>query len=149
MNASALWVVLALSASAGSESLSPEQLREASAILDSTWSPFCPGRTLSSCTSGRAAEWRADVRAMVGEGLDREAILARLEARRPDFDLRAVPEASALRMGPWVLGGVFLAILLALVAWAGRHRVAPGPASRPPDDAEARRLRAELEAMES
>src|SRR5688572_23813940 len=58
-----------------------ERDRRAEAISRSIMSPFCPGRTVSSCPN--AAPWRADIRTWVGEGVDSEEIKRRLAARVP------------------------------------------------------------------
>ena len=77
--------------------LSLEDRRHASALSSSTLSPFCPGRTLSSCPSGKATEWRRDIRTWVAEGLDDKEILARLQARAPGFQLgRDTPDRLVL-----------------------------------------------------
>lgn len=141
-------------AHAAEPELGPEQLREASAILGDTWSPFCPGRTLSSCTSGKAAEWREDVRRWLAEGRTREEILARLQARVPDFTLETVPETGGTRYGPWVLGGLFLVALAGLGLFHARKGVGPagGEASTvtdaKPETADRRALSRELEELE-
>lgn len=54
-------------------------------------SPFCPGRTLSSCTSPAAATWRTEIETWVDEGVPSEEIKARLEARA-GRDLSFVPQ---------------------------------------------------------
>lgn len=139
---------------AASPELSPEQLREASAILGDTWSPFCPGRTLTSCTSGKAAEWREDVRRWLAEGLTRDEIYARLQKRVPGFTLNTVPETGGTRYGPWVMGGLFLIALAGLGLFHARKSPpkAGGETSAPPKHEHAnldrRALSLELEALE-
>ena len=80
--------------------LSLEDRRHASALSSSTLSPFCPGRTLSSCPSGKATEWRRDIRTWVAEGLDDKEILARLQARAPGFQLEGTPPTDWSWAGP-------------------------------------------------
>lgn len=60
-------------------------------------SPFCPGRTVSSCPN--AGPWRDDIRKWVGEGVDAAEIRRRLAARVPEHNLTGVP---GNRLG-WVL----------------------------------------------
>lgn len=131
--------------------LTEAQLREASAIFAETWSPFCPGHTLSTCTSGKAAQWRGDIRVWLAEGLTRDQIMARLQARVPQFSLDTVPDTGGARYGPWVLGGAF-ALILGGLAWATARRSRepdPAPPAAPPREGEdARRLARELEAID-
>ena len=131
--------------------LDEEQLREASAIFDETWSPFCPGRTLSSCTSGQAMKWREDVRSWLAQGESRQAILDKLQARVPDFTLETVPDTGGTRYGPIALGGVFAVALVGLAWQHGRRRegaeapAAPDTSAGNPD---AERLARELEDLD-
>lgn len=74
-----------------------ERDRQAEAISRSIMSPFCPGRTVSSCPN--AGPWRDDIRKWVGEGLDAAEIRRRLAARVPEHNLAGIPEN---RLG-WVL----------------------------------------------
>jgi cytochrome c-type biogenesis protein CcmH/NrfF len=60
-------------------------------------SPFCPGRTVSSCPV--AGPWRDDIRRWVGEGVSAEDIRQRLAERAPQHNLMGVPPN---RLG-WVL----------------------------------------------
>jgi cytochrome c-type biogenesis protein CcmH/NrfF len=61
-------------------------------------SPFCPGKTLNSCPSPKAGEWRRDIREWVGEGVPEPEIRDRLQARVPGFDLSIPPVKSG-----WVI----------------------------------------------
>lgn len=95
-------------------------------------SPFCPGLTLYSCTSSNAAAWRADIHAMVRQGMTNGEIRARLQARVPGFDLTGRPAGDR----SWVLplAAAVLATLLLVVALARmRRRRRDEP---PADDAE-------------
>lgn len=133
--------------------LDEAQLREATSIFDDTWSPFCPGRTLSSCTSGKAAEWREDVRKWLAEGLSREEVMARLQARVPGFTLDTIPDSEGVRYGPWVLGGLFVAALGVLGAYhARRGSLRPSETETTKEkegsSVDRKALAAELEALE-
>jgi cytochrome c-type biogenesis protein CcmH/NrfF len=127
-------------------------LREASAIFGETWSPFCPGRTLASCTSRAASEWRQDVREWLAKGATREEVMDRLRERRPNFQFETIPNTEGMRYGPWVLGGLFLAILAALGVFHARRSAGPtgGEASPVPaaPAVDRRALDRELEALE-
>jgi cytochrome c-type biogenesis protein CcmH/NrfF len=98
-----------------------ERDREAESIARTVMSPFCPGRTLSSCPN--AGPWREDIRKWVGEGVSAEEIRRRLYERVPETNLTGIPPN---RLG-W-----FLPIGAALVAVGGlvvamRVLVKPSP----------------------
>src|SRR5262245_42804129 len=83
-----------------------ERDREAESIARSVMSPFCPGRTVSSCPN--AGPWREDIRKWVGEGVDAEEIRRRLHERVPEHNLMGVPPN---RLG-WLLpvGSALIAV---------------------------------------
>jgi cytochrome c-type biogenesis protein CcmH/NrfF len=88
--AAGLVVVLVGCASVPTEEV-PGESREVQAIVRNTASPFCPGKTLDSCPSPKAAEWRQDVHQWVAEGVPETEIRDRLQARVPGFDLSIPP----------------------------------------------------------
>jgi cytochrome c-type biogenesis protein CcmH/NrfF len=117
-----------------------ERDREAESIARSVMSPFCPGRTVSSCPN--AGPWRDDIRKWVGEGVDAEEIRKRLHERAPEHNLMGVPPN---RLG-WLLpvGSALLAV--ALLVFALRYLLKPSKPAQPaaangaeakPDDAAA------------
>jgi hypothetical protein len=90
-----------------------ERDREAESIARSIMSPFCPGRTISSCPV--AGPWRSDIRTWVGEGVPPDEIHRRLAARVPDHDLTGVPPnalGAALPLGLGLLAVGALGFLL-------------------------------------
>jgi len=154
-------LALALAGPAGAQTgakdeLSTEDMRRASGLFDSTMSPFCPGRTLNSCPSGKATAWRDDIRAWVAEGLSNEQILARLQARVPDFQLEGTPPTDWSWAGPLVV----MAVLTVAFALGGLRTVrarreaatppvAAGPVTPPsdrnPEDPDRQLLERELQ----
>jgi cytochrome c-type biogenesis protein CcmH/NrfF len=78
------------------------------AIMRNTASPFCPGKTLDSCPSPKAGDWRRDIREWVAAGVPEPEIRTRLQARVPDFDLSIPPVKS---------GWVIPVIAVALSTW--------------------------------
>src|SRR5215510_2608112 len=77
-------------AAASAPQLSEEERdREAESIARSIMSPFCPGRTVSSCPN--AGPWREDIRHWVGQGVSAEEIRRRLHERVPEHNLMGVP----------------------------------------------------------
>ena len=86
------------------------------AIVRNTASPFCPGKTLNSCPSPKAGEWRRDIREWVVDGVPEPEIRDRLQARVPGFDLSIPPVKSG-----WVIPVVAVALsTLWLVVMARR-----------------------------
>lgn len=111
-------------------------------------SPFCPGRTISSCTSPAAAKWRNDIETWVAEGVPSEEIKARLEARA-GRDLSFVPTSDGF-YGLLAFGAVASLGAIALITRRVRCRDERELEQEPPpspraDDAELdARLDAEL-----
>jgi hypothetical protein len=89
-----------------------ERDREAEAIARTVMSPFCPGRTVSSCPN--AGPWRDDIRKWVGEGVPAAEIRRRLYERVPESDLTGIPPN---RLG-WFLpiGAALLAVGALVIA---------------------------------
>lgn len=146
-----LTTILAFALCAAPEpQLSADQLRAASTILSETWSPFCPGKTLASCSSPQAAEWREEVRGWLAEGLTRAEIMAKLQTRKPGFRLETEPEPASARMGPWVLGGLFIFALGVLLRLHGRstEEDPEEEVQTQPNDEAAQLVARELEALE-
>lgn len=79
---------------APAEDASADESRQVQSIVRNTLSPFCPGKTLNSCPSPRAGEWRRDIRTWVEEGVPEPEIRGRLQARVPTFDLNIPPVKS-------------------------------------------------------
>lgn len=126
--AAALTVVLGY-ASVSAQDV-PTESRQAQVIVRNTASPFCPGKTLDSCPSPKAAEWRQDVHQWVAQGVPQDEIRDRLQARVPGFDLSIPP----VKWG-WVIPVLALALsTLWFVVMARRVRRGKGsrrPASAP------------------
>lgn len=93
-------------------------------------SPFCPGRTLASCSSRGAYEWIGEMRVWVDEGASDEEIVARLQGRVPDFDISADPGG----IWDWGLGMLAIAIVTLVMLGAAyrfsrlRRQAAPAEA---------------------
>jgi len=149
-------------ASAEAAALSEQESeRQAEAISRSIMSPFCPGRTVSSCPN--AQPWRDDIRKWVREGVDSEEIKRRLAERAPKHDLMGVPKNPLGWVLPVGLGVGALASLVLLLRYlvipkrndsagdAGEATLATvagaPPAKGPPEDWDAR-LDQELETLE-
>jgi len=100
------------------------------AIVRNTASPFCPGKTLNSCPSPKAGEWRRDIREWVGDGVPEPEIRGRLQARVPGFDLSIPPVKSG-----WVIPVVAVALstlwLVVMARRFTRRRASSPPAQTP------------------
>lgn len=132
---------------------SPEVRRRAAQIAREVMSPFCPGRTVSDCTSEYAAEWRREILVMVQAGRSSESIVAELSSRA-GRDLSGSP-GRRLSLGlPLMLSISAGIVLVAVLSWlrgARRERLT-AQESRPIEDAgrsvDDARLDSELRAIE-
>ena len=102
---SAVPLLLALSCAPVPADEAPPESRQVQGIVRNTLSPFCPGKTLDSCPSPKAGEWRRDIRAWVAEGVPESEIRTRLQERVPDFNLSIPPVKSG-----WVIPVVALVL---------------------------------------
>jgi cytochrome c-type biogenesis protein CcmH/NrfF len=93
-------------------------------------SPFCPGRTLSACTSDQAAELRQWMVMQEAAGTSREEVIAILEQRFGDV-IRSRPEAEGWGMAAWLLPVIAALAGLGVAFVALRRMVAPQGAPRP------------------
>jgi len=106
--------------------LSEELERQAESISRSVMSPFCPGRTVSSCPV--AGPWRDDIRRWVGEGVSAEEIRKRLAARVPEHNLMGVPPNRLGALLPIGLGLLAAASLFFVL----KRLIKPPPPPPPP-----------------
>lgn len=121
--------------------------RRADQLSGQIMSPFCPGKTLQSCTSPSAAAWRADIRNWAAEGVSSVEIKRRLDARA-GRSLNALPAEEQAFWMPLVT--VLLALVtFGLIAVRMRRRLAPDEAPAAEENAEwDTRLDDELALME-
>lgn len=103
--------------------------RQVQSIVRTTNSPFCPGKTLDSCPSPRAAQWRQDINAWVADGVPEPEIRNRLQDRVPSFDLTPRPVASG-----WVIPLIAVVLSTLWLILVGRSLRQPSPPrrSKPP-----------------
>ena len=99
-------------------------------------SPFCPGRTLSACTSSQADDLRMWLIVQEASGRSREDVEAELFERYGDV-LRAAPRAEGFGLTAYVFpvlaflaGGVFVAVFLSRQT---RKAASAQPSAQPPD----------------
>jgi cytochrome c-type biogenesis protein CcmH/NrfF len=114
----------------------------------SLMSPFCPGMTLETCTSPRAAVWRTEIREWAAEGATDREIVERLGQRVPGFDLSGRPGATwdwALPVGVMAAASAVLWIVARRARLRTEDAAPPEPTANPEADA---RLKAELAAFD-
>ena len=99
-------------------------------------SPFCPGRTLSACTSSQADDLRMWLIVQEAAGRSRADVEAELFERYGDV-LRSAPRAEGFGLTAYVFpvlaflaGGVFVAVFLSRQT---RKAASAQPPSQPPD----------------
>ena len=114
--------------------------RQVQTIVRSTNSPFCPGKTLDSCPSPRASEWRQDINEWVSDGVPENEIRDRLQDRVPDFDLSVAPVKSG-----WIIPTVAVFLSTLWLILVGRALTAPSPPRRTRPPAEHASLDARLD----
>jgi cytochrome c-type biogenesis protein CcmH/NrfF len=142
-------VIFALGcASVPAEDISADEGRQVQSIVRNTLSPFCPGKTLNSCPSPKAGEWRRDIREWVEAGVPEPEIRDRLQARVPAFDLNIPPVKSG-----WVIPVIAVVLsTLWFVVMARKFRGRGGPrrqAEAPPQNQDLdARLDEELAALD-
>ncbi|MCB9539075.1 MAG: cytochrome c-type biogenesis protein CcmH [Myxococcales bacterium] len=122
-------------------------------LTDELKSPFCPGKTLQTCTSYQAFELRREIKQMVEAGKSDDEILTTLQARfdHDDFTIAnpVQPWYTALvPFLPFLVGG--LLVIWVFRRWTRRRRgeddpaPAPAPAIAGEDAERLARLRAQV-----
>ena len=100
-----------------------EESRRAHSIASQVMSPFCPGSTVASCTSPRAAAWRAKILTWVQEGQTDTEIRARLQSEVPGRDLSGTPDSGM----DWGLPVAVVVAGTGLLGWLLRRLVKRSP----------------------
>lgn len=104
--------------------LAPQQEALAQSIFDSVMSPYCPGRLLRDCPSGKAHDLKEQIRSLIAAGQSKEQISDSLYAQFGDV-IRATPKDSGFGLVGWLAPGLFLlAGFVFVLAWLkGKKRV--------------------------
>jgi len=97
--------------------------RQATALYQQVFSPFCPGRSLNDCPSSKAAELKDQMRAELEAGKAPEVILNEVFQKFGD-QYRAVPQFSGVGMLVWLvpISFVVIGLLIAVAASSRRKR---------------------------
>lgn len=114
-------------------------------LSDELLSPFCPGKTVTNCTSYQAYKLRGRMRAMAKRGMSDDEIITRLRA---DFDTEELQIANPeqpwytffVPILPFFLGG--LLIVWIFLRWRGGRPQGEAATPSAPDAEKLARLRA-------
>ena len=102
-------ICVALLIPINSFAVDPAIKKEANSIFSTVLSPYCPGRLLSHCPSGKADELKDRITADLEKGKTKEVIIDELYAEFGD-DIKASPSFSGFGIVGWIIPFVFLFI---------------------------------------
>ncbi len=85
--------------------------RDAQDISDSVMSPFCPGRTLSSCPSPQARDLRAQISVWLKQGYSENGVRNQLLTIYGE-DVRGTPKNEGFGLFGWTAPFIFVLLLL-------------------------------------
>lgn len=101
-------------------------------IADELRSPFCPGKTLLTCTSGQAFTARQEIRDRLVAGEDEQSIIEDFKTRYGD-NIVNPPQPWYAVVSPFIPAVVGV-LVLAAITWRWRRaRANEGPATNPLD----------------
>ncbi|MFQ5417638.1 MAG: cytochrome c-type biogenesis protein CcmH [Myxococcota bacterium] len=124
-----LALALSVASPASAEQAAPEGW--AYAYFNEVMSPFCPGRTLSACTSGQAETLRMWILVQDAAGRSKEDVHAELFERYGDI-LLAAPQAKGFGLAAYIIPlVVFLAGGLLVLVFLRRQTAKAGAAAAP------------------
>ena len=105
----------AFALAAPDERTNSEQLeRTAQDVSESMMSPFCPGRTISSCPSPQARELRGQILQWLTQGYSADAVKNQLRMIYGE-DVKGAPDAEGFGLVGWVAPFIFILVALAAV----------------------------------
>jgi cytochrome c-type biogenesis protein CcmH/NrfF len=120
-------LLFALAAPLCAQQYSAEVETAAAKIFNTAMSPFCPGRTIATCPSSQAADLKAEIRAMLADGVSLDSVERMLLARYGEV-VRAAPEARGFGLLAWVVPGLVLVVVGAwITVRLSRLRPSSGP----------------------
>lgn len=96
----------------------------ATRIYNSVMSPYCPGVTLSSCTSGDARKLREEINGWLAEGSTEGEVRQRL-IERYGAGVLGMPERSGLGAVGWLIPPAAMLLGLGVLFFALRRMSAP------------------------
>jgi cytochrome c-type biogenesis protein CcmH/NrfF len=97
--------------------------REATNVYQQVFSPFCPGRSLNDCPSGKATDLKNEIRQKLENGESSEQVLNEIFARFGD-QYRAVPRFQGVGVLVWLapIGFLLVGLLIALFLSTSRKK---------------------------
>jgi len=87
----------------------PEATRAATDLYGQIMSPYCPGVTLSACSSGKASALRQEIKLWLLSGVGEAEVRARLESRFGE-EVFGLPSGGSFRVVAW-LAPILAAVL--------------------------------------
>lgn len=150
MNKSLILVIFTffvVTTTASAVDLPPAQESQAQALFGSLLSPFCPGRLISDCPSGKASELKDTIRGEIASGKTIETIRQELFSQFGEDTLRPVPKEEGFGLVGWLLPGLFFLVGVVILArWLrGMNTSHPLPSDASVDPALEARIRRDLE----
>ena len=121
-------------------------LKQARQIYNEIMSPYCPGKTLSNCSSGAAENLRQNIRDRLAEGETPEMIMESLVEEFGESVLASPPNEGVGRLA-WLAPFVAIAFGLAVVVVVVRryvHHTQPDGDTSAPDPGLRARVEEEL-----
>ena len=117
-----MFLPVALMAPVGAAGPQDESVeRHAALIFDRVMSPYCPGRTLATCSSGAAEDLRQEIKRDLRRGL-LPADIENTLYRKFGNSIRGVPEARGIGLVAWLVpAALFGASGAWLVIWLRRR----------------------------
>ncbi|MFN8392399.1 MAG: cytochrome c-type biogenesis protein CcmH [Bdellovibrionota bacterium] len=107
----------AVTGSAATSSADTSRLeRSAQEISETMMSPFCPGRTISSCPSPQARELRTQIFQWLQQGYSEEAVRNQLRTIYGE-DVKGEPDKEGFGLVGWFAPLIFVLLALLLVVW--------------------------------
>jgi cytochrome c-type biogenesis protein CcmH/NrfF len=98
-----------------SKSLSAEEIEKITQeISETAMSPFCPGRTISSCPSGQARELRQQITSWLSQGYSRKAVMNQLLNIYGE-DVRGMPRKEGFGIMAWIVPALFVLLSVLFV----------------------------------
>jgi len=102
--------------------LTVEQLEELTQEMsETTMSPYCPGRTISSCPSIQARELRQQIYDWFRQGYSKRAVMNQLLAIYGE-EVRGMPKSKGFGRMAWIAPGIFVLLgILFIVLYLKRR----------------------------
>ena len=106
MNMAKIWMLtftlaLVVRSECFAQELSSAQQAVFAAVTSKAMSPYCPGKLLSDCPSGKASELKTVLREKILSGADEQSLMTYLEDQYGKETIQSVPEVSGFSAFAW------------------------------------------------